>query len=192
MGPGRAMARRDRRKDVPGRQRGNVARSGYRGVGLQLVDDKGRVAIPAGLRATLEKNSGQPTDSKDARVAILSTHETDKCLVAYDEPFFDSLMERLDARATEFAGDRGQADANIWRDGVGTSENIAFDPSGRFVLPGMLGHLAGIPKGSYAFFMGVGATIEVWNPRTLLDHPTISEQIKAACRYCLEEKGVVL
>ena len=38
---------------------------------------------------------------------------------------------------------------------------------------------AGIPKGSYAFFMGVGAMIELWNPRTLLDHPTISDQIKA-------------
>lgn len=169
-----------------------MARSGYRGVGLQLVDDKGRVAIPSALRATLEKNSGHPTDSKEARIAILAPHETDKCLVAYDEPYFDVVMERLDARATEFAGDRGQVDANIWRDGVGASENIAFDPSGRFVLPGMLGHLAGIPKGSYAFFMGVGAMVELWNPRTLLDHPTISEQIKAACRYCLEEKGVVL
>lgn len=169
-----------------------MARSGYRGVGLQLVDDKGRVAIPAGLRATLEKNSGHPTDSKDARVAILAAHESDECLVAYDEPFFDSLMGRLDARALEYAGDRGRADPNIWRDGVGPSENIAFDPSGRFVLPGMLGHLAGIPKASYAFFMGVGATIEIWNPRTLLDHPSISAQIKAACRYCLDEKGVVL
>lgn len=192
MGPGRAMARRDRRRGVPGRQGARVARSGYRGVGLQLVDDKGRVAIPSALRATLEKNSGHPTDSKEARIAILAPHETDKCLVAYDEPYFDVVMERLDARATEFAGDRGQVDANIWRDGVGASENIAFDPSGRFVLPGMLGHLAGIPKGSYAFFMGVGAMVELWNPRTLLDHPTISEQIKAACRYCLEEKGVVL
>ncbi|MBA4763298.1 division/cell wall cluster transcriptional repressor MraZ [Sphingomonas sp.] len=156
------------------------------------MDDKGRVAIPAALRATLEKNSGHTVDSKEARVAILSPHETDNCLVAYDEPYFDVVMERLDARATEFAGHRGQADANIWRDGVGASENIAFDPSGRFVLPGMLGHLAGIPKGSYAFFMGVGAMIELWNPRTLLDHPTISDQIKAACRYCLDEKGVVL
>lgn len=188
----RAQVRPRRRKECARKQGAGVARSGYRGVGLQLVDDKGRVAIPAGLRATLEKNSGHPVETRDARVAILSTHESDKCLVAYDEPYFDSLMQRLDARALEFAGDRGRTDPNIWRDGVGTSENIAFDASGRFVLPGMLGHLAGIPKGSYAFFMGVGATIELWNPRTLLDHPTISEQIKAACRYCLEEKGVAL
>ncbi len=155
-----------------------------------MVDDKGRVAIPSALRATLEKNSGHPTDTKEARVAILATHESDECLVAYDEPYFDAMMERLDARALEFAGERGQADSNIWRDGVGTSENIAFDASGRFVMPGILGHLGGIPKSSYAFFVGVGATIEIWNPHTLLANPAISEKLKAACRYSLAEKGV--
>ena len=34
--------------------------------------------------------------------------------------------------------------------------------------------------------------IEIWNPKTLLDNPSISEKLKTACRFSLEEKGVVL
>ncbi|MBX3594283.1 division/cell wall cluster transcriptional repressor MraZ [Sphingomonas sp.] len=161
-------------------------------MGLQLVDDKGRVAIPAGLRATLEKNSGQAEGSKDARVAILTTHESDPCLIAYDEPYFDLLMDRLDARELEFAGERGRSDSNIWREGVGSSENIAFDPSGRFVVPGMHADHANIGKPGYAFFYGVGKVIEIWDPRTLLAHPTAPESMKTACRYHLADKKVTL
>lgn len=167
-------------------------RSGYRGVGLQLVDDKGRVAIPSALRATLEKNSGAPSDTKDARVAILSAHESDRCLIAYDEPYFDQLFAKLSERAEQFAGERGEADSNIMREGIGPGENIAFDPSGRFVLPGFLGDHAKLTKPGYAFFYGVGNVIEIWDPRTLLDHPKAPEIMKSACRYHLAEKKVTL
>lgn len=169
-----------------------MARSGYRGVGLQAVDDKGRVAIPAALRATLEKNSGAPEGSKEARVAVLTSHEKDPCLVAYDAPFFDSLMERLEARELEFADDRGGSDSNIWREGVGVSEDVAFDASGRFIVPGMHAEHAGIAKPGYAYFLGVGKQIEIWDPATLLAHPTMPEQIKKSCRYHCAEKKVAL
>lgn len=155
-----------------------------------MVDDKGRVAIPAALRTTLEKNSGQPEGSKEARVAVLTSHEKDPCLVAYDAPYFDSLMERLEARELE-SGDGRDAD-NIWREGVGVSEDVGFDASGRFIVPGMHADHAGISKPGYAFFFGVGKQIEIWNPATLLAHPTMPEQIKKACRYHLAEKKVTL
>lgn len=157
-----------------------------------MVDDKGRIAIPAGLRATLEKNSGHPVDTKDARVAVLTSHESDPCLIAYDEPYFDMLMDRLDARELEFTDDRGRGDSNIWREGVGSSENIAFDASGRFIIPGMHADHADIAKPGYAFFYGVGKVIEIWDPRTLLAHPTVPESMKAACRYHLVDKKVTL
>ncbi len=169
-----------------------MARSGYRGLGLAMVDDKGRVAIPSGLRAALEKNSGHPEGSKEARTAILTSHEREDCLVAYDEPAFDARMERLEARELEFAGEDGEGDDNIWRKGVGLSEDIAFDASGRFIIPGVHARHAKIAKPGYAFFMGVGKQVEIWNPATLLAHPTIPAQVKTACRYYLEEKGVVL
>lgn len=159
---------------------------------MQLVDDKGRVAIPAALRATLEKNSGATVDTKDSRVAILSAHESDRCLIAYDEPYFDLLFERLSARAEQFAGNRGEADSNIMREGIGPGENIAFDPSGRFILPGFLGDHAGVKKSAYAFFYGVGNVIEIWDPKTLLEHPKAPEIMKSACRYHLAEKKVAL
>ena len=156
-----------------------------------MVDDKGRVAIPAALRATLEKNSGHALDTKDSRVAILSAHESDRCLIAYDEPYFDMLFERLTGRAEAFAGARGEADSNIMREGIGPGENIAFDASGRFILPGFLGEHAGVRKESYAFFYGVGHVIEIWDPQILLDHPKAPEIMKSACRYHLAEKTKV-
>ncbi|MEG3179443.1 division/cell wall cluster transcriptional repressor MraZ [Sphingomonas sp. LT1P40] len=157
-----------------------------------MVDDKGRVAIPSTLRATLEKNSGHPVETKEARVAIVSTHESDPCLVAYDEPWFDELHAELKQRAMAFAGDRGRADANIMREGIGTPENIGFDPSGRFVMPGLHLKRGKIAKSGYAFFYGVGDVIEIWDPKTLLDHPTAPEGMKDACRFYLDEKKVVL
>ncbi len=101
-------------------------------------------------------------------------------------------MERLSARALAHAGDRGRTDSNIWREGVGPSENIAFDPSGRFVLPGMLADHGKIKKSGYAFFFGVGPVIEIWDPATLLAHPTAPESMKTACRYHLADKKVTL
>jgi len=157
-----------------------------------MVDDKGRVAIPAALRATLEKNSGRPEGTKDARVAVLTSHEKDPCLVAYDAPFFEQLMDRLEARELEFTDERGGGDSNIWREGVGVSEDVAFDASGRFIVPGMQAENAGIAKPGHAFFLGVGKQIEIWDPATLLAHPTMPEQIKQACRYHLNEKKVTL
>ena len=60
-----------------------AARGRYQGHGIGLVDDKGRVAIPNALRATLQHNAPRP-DGKDGGTIIVGPHEFHDCLVAYD------------------------------------------------------------------------------------------------------------
>ena len=56
----------------------------YEGFALQAVDDKGRVAIPADLRVTFDRNSVE-------RVLMVGKHSLDPCLIAHD-----NLHGRLD------------------------------------------------------------------------------------------------
>lgn len=167
-----------------------ATRSAYRGVGLQLVDDKGRVAIPSALRGTLEKNIGGEKAAKDDRLVTIATHESERCLIAFDAGFGDSQWGQLNERAQAHAGDRGEMNSNIIREGVGVSEEMPFDQSGRFVFPPFQKRYAGI--GKHAFFYGVLNYFEIWDPKTLLDHPTMPEVMKEACRFYLEEKGITL
>jgi MraZ protein len=167
-----------------------ASRSAYRGVGLQLVDDKGRVAIPSALRSSLEKNIGGEAASKEDRLITIATHESERCLIGFDLLFGDEQWQDLNGRAHAHAGPSGAMNSNIIREGIGISEDMPFDPSGRFVFPGFQRKQAGIQK--YAFFYGMLNFFEIWNPQTLLDHPRMPEMMKDACRYCLDEKGIVL
>lgn len=162
----------------------------FRGYGLQGVDDKGRVAIPAALRSALEANTPQRGDGKDVRQVVISIHEEGACLVAFDLGFANAQIDELKQRERERVAGTGSRDWQLMRQGIGPSETLPFDASGRFILPGFPRDEAGI--GEVAFFIGVGDTIEIWDPRRLDKHPTAPEATKAACRYLCKQKGIVL
>ena len=161
----------------------------FRGYGLQGVDDKGRVAIPAALRSTLEANT-PPRDGKDVRQVVISIHEEGACLVAFDVGFANAQIDELKQRERDIVGTSGRRDWELLRRGIGPSETVPFDASGRFIMPGFPREMAGI--GEHAFFIGVGDTIEIWDPRKLEAHPTAPEQTKAANRYHARLKGLTL
>ena len=71
-------------------------RSEYQGDGLGLVDDKGRVAIPASLRQALATNSPRP-DGKDGGTIIVGVHPKQTCLRAYDPAFVKKILERAES-----------------------------------------------------------------------------------------------
>lgn len=157
-------------------------------MGLQAVDDKGRVAIPSGLRQTLERNIGpEAAANKETRTVVVSIDNADGCISAYDAPYFDELQARLETAA---ADERGLLDRNVLRAGIGPAENAQFDGSGRFILPKHIKRGGGIVD--HAFFFGMGSVIEIWDPKRLLEHPTAPEAMKNACRDMLEDKGIVL
>ena len=96
---------------------GVVERGEYQGSGLGLVDDKGRVAIPASLRSTLAQNAPR-ADGKDGGTVIIGVHQRNRCLVAYDPGFVAVLKSRLDMREAGHTTDDGEYDYNIKRRGA--------------------------------------------------------------------------
>ncbi|MBX9795271.1 MAG: division/cell wall cluster transcriptional repressor MraZ [Sphingomonas sp.] len=161
----------------------------YQGYALQLVDDKGRVAIPSSLRATLVARNPAGIDPKDASTVVIGMHESDPCLIGYDAGFAERLHTDLAERARAHAGADGAPRAQILRSGM-AAEALAFDASGRFIMPGFPRKRVKI--GKYAFFYGMGDHFEIWDPATLVACDTAAGVMKDAVRYFMEERGEVL
>jgi len=167
---------------------GVLDRGRYQGDGIGLVDDKGRVAIPAALRATLAANAPK-ADGKTGGTVIIGAHQKSRCLVAYDPGYVDILAARLDAREAANTGPDGEYDYNIKRRAA-AGEAVPFDGSGRFIMPAFPRFYAGI--GEHAFFYGVLDYIEIWDPKTLIDTEDMPPVVKEMARFYMMQKGVTL
>ncbi len=166
-----------------------LERGVYQGYGLQGVDEKGRVSIPAALRAVVEGNSPSK-EGKDARTVIIAAHETEQCLVGYDALYTQQLQREVLARAAAAPDPTAPRNWTANRLNFGMSEPLPFDASGRFVLQGYPKAHAQI--GKFALFIGLGDVFEIWNPQTLVDAPDAPAQLKSLARYLMAEKGVTL
>ena len=160
----------------------------YQGDGLGLVDDKGRVAIPASLRAILAQNSPR-ADGKDGGTVIIGVHESSKCLIAYDPGFLPILKAQLDEREANFRLEEGARNPSFKRQAA-QGEAVPFDGSGRFIMPGFPRFHANI--GTNAFFYGTFDYIEIWDPATLLQDDRIPDVQKSCARYHCAQKGIAL
>ena len=168
----------------------------YQGYALQLVDEKGRVAIPASLRSALNAHNTvalglTDVDPKDIDPKVLSLvmigfHESDRCLVGYDLGHSARLHARLANRAEQNAGPEGAPLDKIVRAGM-AAESLPFDASGRFIMPGFPRNRARI--GKYAFFYGVGDKFEIWDPAEVIASDTTPDLMKDAVRYFMAERG---
>lgn len=163
-------------------------RGWYQGDGIGLVDDKGRVSIPAPLRNTLTANYPR-ADGKDGGSVIIGAHETQRCLTAYDPGYLDLLAARAAKQEAENLRPDGGVDYNIKRS-LAVGEAVPFDGSGRFIMPGFDREDAGI--GAHAFFIGVFDFIEIWDPATLLATEGYPDPIKRRVRYHMKQRGVLL
>ncbi len=127
------------------------------GHALCAVDERGKLALPPFVRATLSRRS-------DARLIFVGCHESDPCLVAYDRSFARTLaMDCHRLRLREAA----PAPANDWHARVrrtfGFVEQVELDPRGKVALPPLLMRRARI-SGS-ALLVGAGGAFEIWNPQ---------------------------
>ena len=163
-------------------------RGDYQGSGIALVDDKGRVAIPNALRATLAQNSPR-ADGKDGGTIVIAVHEDQPCLVAYDPAYVSALKAELKTRLELSRGPDGKVDPNIMRNGA-NGEAVPFDGSGRFIMPAFPRFHAGI--GAHAFFYGVLDLIEIWDPKTLIETTDYPDVVKSMARFYMSERGVTL
>lgn len=163
-------------------------RGHYQGDGIGLVDDKGRVAIPASLRQTLAANAPK-ANGKDGGTIVIGAHQKSPCLVAYDPGFVDILAERLSRREADNPGEGGEFDYNIKRAGS-SGEAVPFDGSGRFIMPAFPRFHAGI--GAHAFFYGVLDYIEIWDPRTLIETADAPAVMRSMAKFHMGRAGAPL
>lgn len=161
-------------------------RGWYQGDSIGLVDDKGRVSIPAALRQTLSANYPK-ANGKDGGTVIVGAHQKHRCLVAYDPAYVDILAAKLEKREAEHTADDGELDYNIKRRAA-SGEAVPFDGSGRFIMPAFARFHARI--GGHAFFYGVLDYIEIWDPKTLIETPDMPDLVKSMAEFYMAERGV--
>jgi MraZ protein len=154
----------------------------YKGHVLNAIDAKGRVAIPASLRAAIERNG-------EGRSLIIAIHPLDPCLTGYDRGWSNLLHDRLE-REENRERDAGRAFDyhNNNRRAFGVVDEVPYDSSGRFILPTFFRAKAKLED--LALFVGTGNTFEIWNPRLLLSAPQIDEATREMAAFLLSERGV--
>jgi MraZ protein len=142
---------------------------------------KGRVAIPAFLRTAIEKNG-------DGRLVTIAKHETSPCLIGYDRGWTRHLREQMRVdEASERAAGRDYDRHNANRRAFGLVEEVPYDASGRFIIPGFMKDKAGLTD--TAFFYGTGDTFEIWSPTVLLAAPGVDAEMKEVVTWLLAQRG---
>lgn len=159
----------------------------YQGYGLQGVDDKGRVAIPAPLRQVLEANNPRTAGGDVLRTVSFAPSETQTCLIAYDLGYAAIQSEQLAARAQAVAEPGKPIALDAFRIGNGIVDTATFDASGRFVLQGYPRKFAAI--GNLAMFLAIGPYFEIWNPEILLAERGDDPRVRGLVEYLLQERA---
>jgi MraZ protein len=153
----------------------------FQGSALNAVDAKGRLSVPAFVRSVIERRS-------DARAIVVGAHEIAPCLTAYGRSYARNLYEDMERRRLVDEQKDGALEDHYARARrrFGMTEDVPYDPSGRIVLPPMMRRKGRIDD--LALFVGVGGTVEIWNPRLALDQG--DKDLKEIAAWRLEEKGI--
>lgn len=123
--------------------------AGFKGQFEYSVDNKGRVAIPAKLRAVL---------SPEARDTFVATRGIERCIYLYPLDYWEGEMEK---RLRELNPYNHEA-RNYRRALLRWAEEVTLDKQGRIKLPKRLMEFAGIKD--EAILIGSMELIEVWGP----------------------------
>lgn len=121
---------------------------GFKGQAERSVDSKGRVAIPAKMRAVL---------SPEARETFTVTRGLDDCIWIYPQNTWEQVESHL-ARKTSF----DRRNRVFRRMLLRWAEEVTLDGQGRIVLPGPLQEFADVD--GRVLVIGQLDRIEVWNP----------------------------
>jgi MraZ protein len=157
------------------------------GASLTVMDDKGRIAVPASLRNAVPLPDDAAPDTK-TRDLYVARHPESPCLVG-------SGVDRLQQIAADIAHDEEQAlrrDLPFKRSAeqrrrYGGGGTVTCDASGRFVLPPMLRMHSELVAQEDIFLFGVGDFFEIWSVAQLmaLDDPDYAD-VQAMARVALQ------
>lgn len=121
---------------------------GFKGQAERSVDSKGRVAIPAKMRAEL---------SPEARETFTVTRGLEDCIWIYPQNTWEQVESHL-AQKTSF----DRRNRIFRRMLLRWAEEVTLDGQGRIVLPGPLQEFADVD--GRVLVLGQLDRIEVWNP----------------------------
>lgn len=123
------------------------------------LDAKGRLILPARMKANLPSASGNN---------IVLTRGFETCLIIYPEVEWRKVFSKV-AGLNEFNEEYRNFQRNFFR---GNTE-LELDSNGRFVLPKIMAKYAQL--GNEVIVVGMGNRIEIWNPE-LYDQFLIKDQ----------------
>jgi MraZ protein len=130
----------------------------FKGQAAYSVDAKGRVAIPAKMRAVL---------NPEAKNAFTITRGFEKCVFLYPLDHWGEMegeMRGLNAYNRE--------SRNFLRTILMWADEVALDGQGRITIARPLMEFAGISPGGSALIIGALDHIEIWDPQTFEDYVT--------------------
>lgn len=122
----------------------------FRGINPLLLDNKGRLAMPAKYRDRLQEFcAGQ----------LVLTIDRDRCLLIYPLPVWEEVERRL----IQLSSTNSQA-RSLKRLLLGHAEDCPLDGQGRILIPGPLREFAQLDK--RVALVGQGNKFELWDEAT--------------------------
>ena len=131
----------------------------FRGDGLQKVDSKGRVSIPALFRRVVQACDPNWTEGLPPELVIVYGDIRREFLECYTIEAIEEVDVKIDALSRGSVGRK-----TLERLFHGQSFPTSIDETGRLVLPVKLRQKIGIDKEAY--FIAAGDTFQIWNPDT--------------------------
>ena len=143
--------------------------AGFKGQAEYSVDSKGRVAIPAKMRSTL---------NPEAKKTFTITRGLDHCLYLYPLDTWEEKEKEM-ARLNMYDRETRSFVRGIMR----WADEVSLDSQGRITLPKNLVELAGISD--RAIIIGSFEHIEIWSPEAFdaylneqaADYETLAERV---------------
>lgn len=158
-----------------------MSATSYLGYGLNAVDVKNRLSVPASFRDVLTARSG------GRQVLVGPGHAGRRCLMAFDAQYAADLHDRHTARHS----DTGVAAAFEERAFIfGSAQPHGIDDAGRIVLSPVLRRVSGIS--SHVWFVGGFDYFELWDPWIFKALPGLPELQRIQIEMELETRGLAI
>jgi MraZ protein len=140
------------------------------------TDAKGRVFLPVAFRKILQS-------SGESRLVLRKDVYRD-CLVLYPESVWITESNKLRERLNEW----DEEEQHLFRQLSWLVERLELDSNGRILIPKKYLQMANIV--STVCFVGMTATIELWDPDQLTKSMLSAEDLKAQVKKLLGSKPV--
>ena len=131
----------------------------FRGEGVQKVDTKGRVSIPASYRAVLRDGDPNWSEGKMPEFVIVYGDRRRNFLECFTVDAANDMDERISLMPR--GSGRRRALERLFN---GQSLSASVDETGRIVLP--LKQRQKIDIEDKAYFVAMGDTFQIWKPET--------------------------